>query len=56
MEKKKTKQERLEGMVQALLDHGFSVNQVRELVEEKYTLKMDHREPTIYDKMGDVLF
>ena len=53
----KSKQERLEEMVESLLDQGFSVKRIKELVEEKYTLEMMKRgRPAIYDKMGDVLF
>ena len=56
MPTRETKQDRLEEMIQALLDRGFSVNRIKELVEGKYTLEIKHGEPSIYDEKGDILF
>ena len=53
---RKTRQQLIEGMVETLLDHGYSVNEIQELVTVPYLLEVKGSCMDISDAKGDIIF
>ncbi len=51
-----TKKELIEGMVKILLEHGYSVNEIQELVAVPYLLEVKGSCMDIFDVKGDIVF
>jgi len=53
---KRTKQELIEGMVLTLLERGYSVNEIQQLMSVPRLLEVENSILTISDAKGDNIF
>ena len=53
---RKTKHQLIEGMVETLLDHGYSVNEIQELMTVPYLVEVRGSCMEIFDGKGDIIF
>ena len=51
-----TRQQLIEGMVETLLDHSYSVNEIQELLTVPYLAEVKKSCMNIFDAKGDIIF